>query len=170
MSTRPHTTVCVCALLALCACGGPAKEAADHLSLEPPVAVEIADIYSDGGTLAVTFRDAAGKKLSFCKDGRMGMIQRGKPLELYLGVEHPERGAGEIVPPGSDIDRALFTLLQAWLDGKYSRRRQERIAEAGFSEGSEPETYKAVNALRMRDVLKRRIEQAEKDATAAPAA
>src|SRR5262245_54627803 len=67
------------------------------IRLQRPVEVESADMFLDGGTIAVVLKDAAGQNFSFCLDGRMRatpwwqavLKMSPAPRAIYVLARHP---------------------------------------------------------------------------------
>ncbi|MCF7731803.1 MAG: HEAT repeat domain-containing protein [Akkermansiaceae bacterium] len=94
--------------------------------LRPPVRVEDAVYFLDGGTIAVELADSVSKHLSVCFDGRMENIQtRGK---LFIGRHPDDEGARGAT---SDEEREIVAALRSWVDANpYAGRRKKLLDRA----------------------------------------
>lgn len=84
-------------------------------TLAEPARILRAEIYKDGGTVAIELEDANGQATWICLDRRAGQSTR--PWgSLIVGVKHPNDPGGEVLARGGTEERQILTLLRASLD------------------------------------------------------
>jgi hypothetical protein len=110
-------------LLAGCAAGAETVDnakALDVLKLKAPVRVSDTNIWEDGGTKYAIIAGAESS-LELCVDFGKNSKTGGR---LFVGATHPTEKGATIVEVGSDRQKAIVTVLQAWLDEHYTAAQQ----------------------------------------------
>ena len=111
------------------------ESAADALGMAPPVEVDWAASFADGGTVKVMVRDRDGKYMEL----RRTPWCWGTPIEFYLktydgrGLEELKKLLGkhtEIKVNQDDPRLKAFSLLALdWVDRNFTRRQQRRLRD-----------------------------------------
>ncbi len=79
---------------------------------QPAVVIEQVQFYRDGGTVGIELSDANQRSLSFCLDQQLNSPTAGR---VYVRALHPSDPDAVLVSQGGAEERAILTLLRAWL-------------------------------------------------------
>ena len=111
----------------------------------PPVRFINSGIFTDGGTLLFDFEDSKGDKFVFCCDGSFSSET---PSAIYVCAEHPTRSGAQLLPEGSTEEKALFQLMQGWID-----KHERKIKRFDARSCDQPHRHPVMIAIRLKDVL-----------------
>ena len=124
------------------------QAAAALLGLKTPVSLKSAAMVPDGGTVTVKLADSANVELVFCVDNRM----LGGTGRVFLG-KYPDRPGARMVAKGAPEERALATLLGAWLDRQLTPQQQKDFRERRNVRGLDRQGITALRAVRVHSTL-----------------
>ena len=134
-----------------------ANEIEEINSIEQPIDITDVLYYRDGGTIGVVMSDAAGKKLKFCLDRRIG---KKKPYPVFWGATHPTiRGAKKIAIAGHE-ERVILKNLQQWVRDHLSNEEVDSLLKVKSTRGFSTEQFKRYQVVKLIVILKKRQEEA----------
>ncbi|GEM_PF-4341894 len=147
---------------------GDGETSGATLGLVAPIDVIQVHDYPDGGTLGFHLKDAQGKELPCCMDGRLegreeNVLPSAKNRQIFLGAAHPTKPGAKSIPLGGETEEALAGILQAWLDRHFNAETQREIAASGAEEVGkmhEKEVVDAKKILRILSILRDPARQA----------
>ena len=79
------------------------------LAFDAPYVIEETMMYKDGGTIAITIRDAKGISLPVCYDRRIKVPEADR--FVYAGATYPDKSSATRVKQGSPTAQALLKIL-----------------------------------------------------------
>jgi hypothetical protein len=112
------------------------QESTAVLGLKAPIKVDASHMYSDGGTLGLTFTDANKKELKLCYDGRQDerVKDRYKNFHVFIGVLYPTDQGAEKISICSAKEKAVLKIVADWVDKNYPKdwRDPNKWASTGY--------------------------------------
>jgi hypothetical protein len=107
-----------------------AADQLESVTLHPPVIVQDAIAFLDGGTIAIRLKDGKGVTLDFCLDGRLRLTTDAqKPYHLFLGGQHPTDPRARELPVSGQEEKALLKLLKGAAVIEDHKRLVEHVIE-----------------------------------------
>ena len=116
-----------------------------YLDLRWPCEIVRLDLYADGGSLGGSLRDADGRKLEFCWDGRVRKFHF-TPHEhrlAYLGADYVEKSSAVPVLVGSPAESALVDVLTLAAEQSIPSADHDSLVAALDDDSSSPNTWRA---------------------------
>lgn len=135
------------------------------VKLYNPIEIKVADMYSDGGTIAIILEDIHRTEFSFCLDARMEILKLNDILagrrpkfykHIYLNAKYPTDARAYKVPIGGKEEKIILKILQDWLKNNISLDQQKKLLESEKIPASDIKEYKAKRILRLVEILENR--------------
>jgi hypothetical protein len=122
-----------------------------------PLELVEANIYADGGTLMVVFKDAKARILELCVDREEPIVPPNRLYDrLFVGAASPRKPNAILTASGGKTEKMVLSLLKGWvkehLPDKTLNELRSRASVVGLSESE----VKHLRVIQVMDALAKR--------------